>query len=157
MAILTKLAGRNPLASLTPNALSALCAYRFPGNVRELENILERALAFASQGIINVSDLALTPSPSALPSHRENAGQPLTPAASIKQAKAYPFEIYTPDLSNGLSIPLPEYLDAIEREIIRNALSQTKNNRTLAAQLLGISFRQLRYQIHRLGIQDTDS
>jgi len=51
---------------------------------------------------------------------------------------------------------LPEFLENIEREVINRALKQTRNNRTQAAQLLGVSFRQLRYQIQKLKINDTD-
>ncbi|RJX33430.1 MAG: sigma-54-dependent Fis family transcriptional regulator [Oxalobacter sp.] len=160
-AILIKLAGRQKPASLTPAAVKALQAYDFPGNVRELENILERALAFANEGIIDVADLVLkpvaaapAPSPATLaaaqpPARPPQTAEPLTRTAALN--------LPIPDISGGLPIPLPEYLDTIEREIIRRALAQTRNNRTLAAQLLGISFRQLRYQIQRLNIQEPES
>ena len=161
-AILVRLAGQgNPRARLTPVALNALCAYDFPGNVRELENILERALAFADGGVIGIDDLAFTSS------DKESASStPVSPGSDLPagdfpvvQASAARVELALnlPDLAHGLPLPLPEYLDEIEREIIRRALERTRFNRTQAAQLLGISFRQLRYQIQRLNINAPES
>ncbi len=159
-AILSRLAGQGrPRSVLTPQALDALRAYPFPGNVRELENILERAHAFANEGMIDTGELALKPVGSDTPKARQSAELPSDPA--IEQSGSVTaniqLEIKAPDLTHGLPLPLPEYLDAVEREIIRRALAQTRYNRTQAAQLLGISFRQLRYQIQRLGIQDSEA
>jgi len=112
-------------AHLAPEALEALSAYDFPGNIRELENILERAVALSPNAQIGVEDLRLAPS-----------------AAEVGAAPA------------GAMEPLPDYLDHLERKAILEALARTGFNRTAAAKLLGITFRQLRYRMQRLGIRE---
>jgi len=144
-AILTRLdAGQVKLA---PAALEALLAYSFPGNVRELENILERALAFANDGVIEVTDLVLkaahTPKAVALE---------VAEAAVVAEQPAAVTDVKPLTAVNDLPGSLPDHLDDVEREIIRRALSKTQFNRTQAAELLGISFRQLRYRMQRLDI-----
>ena len=111
-------------ARLTPDALEELKRYDFPGNIRELENILERALALSGSREISVADLHLS-----------------TPAGAEQEAEA----------SAGA---LPDYLDNLERKAIVDALAKTGFNRTAAAKLLGITFRQLRYRMQRLGIKE---
>ncbi|HEX9180952.1 MAG TPA: sigma-54 dependent transcriptional regulator, partial [Burkholderiales bacterium] len=108
---------------LGPDALRALAEYDYPGNVRELENILERALALCSGSRIAREDLQLTP----------QAADATAPAT-------------------GEKYPLQEYLDRVEREAILEALEKTRYNRTAAAKLLGVTFRSLRYRLERLGI-----
>ncbi len=155
-AILTRLATPDCRAALSPQALQALCSYPFPGNVRELENILERALAFANDGVIEVADLALKPLPNtaadtaSLPLGTNDASDARSPAFAQPAARLSPAEGDLPD-------SLPDYLDDVEREIIRRALGKTRFNRTQAAELLGISFRQLRYRMQRLSIHEPDS
>ncbi|MBR7793183.1 sigma-54-dependent Fis family transcriptional regulator [Undibacterium sp. FT147W] len=147
-AILRKLAGGD--VTLSPAALQALRAYDFPGNVRELENILERALAFANDGCIQLVDLAL----------RNNKKTPMEQHVDdVVQSEQLVTETISPKDEDVFSPPklpcsLPEYLENIERELIMRALEQTRHNRTQAAELLGVSFRQLRYQIQKLKIQD---
>jgi two-component system response regulator PilR (NtrC family) len=111
---------------LTPAASDELMRYGFPGNIRELENILERALALSTSQEIGSEDLRLTP----------------PQAAAEERAES----------SSGET--LPDYLDGLERKAILDALSKTGFNRTAAAKLLGITFRQLRYRMQRLGIRD---
>ena len=141
-AILTRLAGPGQKATLGAGVLETLCAYSFPGNVRELENVLERALAFADNGVIEVADLSLKSARLAEPA-------PIV-AVAAAAAAVDPAPVELPN-------SLPEYLEQVERGIIRRALAQTQFNRTQAAQLLGISVRQLRYQMQKLGIQEPEA
>ncbi len=145
-AILERLAAGGPRARLAPQALPALQAYHFPGNVRELENILERAVAYANDGIIEASDLFMKPARAgAAPAA---AADPLPPATAVAAA------VPSAPLAGNAFLPpcLPDYLIEVERDIILRALAQTQFNRTQAAQLLGISLRQLRYQMQKLEI-----
>ena len=126
--LLAQQAGNGATPRLATEALAALQQYDFPGNVRELENILERALALASDDEIAEEDLGLTGA---------NGHGASTEAGD--------------DLS---SLSLPEKLESIERQAIMAALEKTRYNRTAAAKLLGVSFRALRYRMDRLGIKD---
>jgi two-component system response regulator PilR (NtrC family) len=124
-AILGKLARGTP-ARLLPDAVAALEKYPFPGNVRELENILERGLSLAADTQqISAEDLHLTP------------------LAEESDAAIPPGEKW----------PLQDYLDRVERAAINEALEKTRFNRTAAAKLLGITFRAMRYRMERLGIK----
>ncbi len=144
--------------SLTPAALATLATHAFPGNVRELENILERALAFATQAEIDVEDLGL----SAVPSLSPPAEQEMMPGFATTPASAYQVDgssamrTAPPAEATPLPASLPAHLDAVERRIICQALDRTRFNRTQAAELLGISFRQLRYRMQRLKIYEPD-
>jgi two-component system response regulator PilR (NtrC family) len=153
-AILARLAGPGQ-ASLGPGVLDALRAYSFPGNIRELENVLERALAFANDGVIEVGDLSLK---AARPG---DAGvrEPVAAPEPVPEPEPMPVPAEAPPPPgpamlgpNGLPGNLPEYLIQVERDIIGRALQQTQFNRTQAAALLGISVRQLRYQMQKLEI-----
>ena len=151
--ILARLGGGHT-AALTPEALEALRHYSFPGNVRELENILERALAFANDGVIEVGDLVLKASLPATTASDEVASVPVefsAPPTVVQAAPGVPASA-----KNDLPESLPDHLDDVEREIIRRALAKTHFNRTQAAELLGISFRQLRYRMQRLDIHAPD-
>lgn len=150
VAVLQRLSGAAQM-HLSPGALQALCEHSFPGNVRELENILERALAFASGDTIDTQDLALkpvAPAPAAFaapPSRSEPVtADPEPPAVVESLAMA----------GASASSSLPEQLDKVERRLIQDALTRTRYNRTQAADLLGLTLRQLRYRMQRLQIHD---
>ncbi|MFZ6690620.1 sigma-54-dependent transcriptional regulator [Undibacterium sp. SXout20W] len=147
-AILSKLNCKD--IAISPDALHALATYSFPGNVRELENILERAVAFADDFCIEVDDLVLHGSQK-LPERPPQNEAVVDSGKSINlRAKIGEEGFFCPPFPCSL----PEFLDSIEAEMIRRALQQTGNNRTQAAELLGVSFRQLRYQIQKLKIQE---
>ncbi len=158
-AILARLALPSGRAVLAPAALAALQSYAFPGNVRELENVLERALAFANNDVIEVSDLALK---SAAYAHEEPAAIGHLPSplpVPVLQPLAQTTPVCTAqDLVATAELPasLPAHLDQVEREIICRALAKTQFNRTQAAELLGMSFRQLRYRMQRLNIHEPE-
>jgi len=152
-AILARISERTgrPPPRLSPVAIAALRSYRFPGNVRELENILERAVALAQDDLLMEDDLTLPGWEADLPADVEpvsaDASSPALPDVGETAAPG-DFEVV-----DGVPSPLPSYLDAMERDAIRRALERTRYNRTAAAQLLGITFRQLRYRMQRLAIK----
>jgi two-component system response regulator PilR (NtrC family) len=145
-AILERLATQNGTRAprLSPPALDELMRYDFPGNVRELENVLERALALnAGAAEFSPADLAL---------HRIAAEEEPAPGAEARSAAE--------SASRGGAAPeepLHAYLDRIERDAILAALGKTGFNRTAAARLLGITFRQLRYRMQRLAIREDEA
>jgi two-component system response regulator PilR (NtrC family) len=119
-------------------ARAALQHYSFPGNVRELENILERAIALSAPGVIALQDLQLRPT--------------VASAADAETSKVPVAEVAVP--SNVETVPaLGDQLEHLEREAIIKALEQTRYNKTAAARLLGMSFRALRYRVKKLGIE----
>ena len=134
--VLERLAGTGqPPAKLTPDALASLLSYAFPGNVRELENVLERAVALCENNIITPSDLRLV---SASTSALSN-----TPQSDDEEEDGE---------GSGEVGALDSYISNLEREAIMKALQETRYNKTAAAKKLGITFRALRYKLKKLGI-----
>ncbi len=125
-----------PVPEVTSDALEALRVHPFPGNVRELENVLERALALHPEGVIGVSALQLRqlPQPDAPAPMRDAGGTTTTPTGNSGEA-------------------LGAQLEQLEREAIMRALEATRYNKTAAAKLLGMSFRALRYKVKKLAIE----
>lgn len=132
--------------SISPAARKALLQYSYPGNFRELENILERAVALAAGNTIEVDDLQLNADPLLAKAEPAN-GHSDEHAASEHQ------------IIDGLpgfrlgSTQIQDYLDSIEQQILEYALKISQNNRTQAAKMLGISFRSMRYRLERLNIE----
>jgi two-component system response regulator PilR (NtrC family) len=114
--------------NISDAALKALREYPFPGNVRELENVLERAATLCSSGTLDVSDLQLQP--------RVGSTERGIPQRQVIEGES-----------------LGDAIEDIQRDAIVRALEQTRYNKTKAAQLLGVSFRSLRYRIKKLGIE----
>ena len=144
---------------LSPKAQEALLSYSYPGNFRELENILERAIALTIGNIIQVDDLQLTagngPRLSDLParSPAELQAEAVVETAADDAAELPPMNFDDlPQFMPGRT-QIQEYLDLLERSIIEQALQITRYNRTQAAKLLGISFRSMRYRMERLSIE----
>lgn len=128
-AIVSKLGRQigNKSLRVTDAAVKTLREYHFPGNVRELENVLERAATLCAGGVIDAGDLQLRP-------------------------KVSGAEVPIPN-SVAPGEKLGDALEDIERDAIVRALEQTRYNKTKAAQLLGMTFRSLRYRIKKLGIE----
>jgi len=137
--LLVRLRGNEAVEFSSP-ALEALRQYDFPGNVRELENVIERALALCSDGMIRPVDLQLAPFAEENQIMAEEPGVLSIAAKRDSEAK----------------FPLPDYLNRVEREAILEALNQTGFNRTAASKVLGVTFRALRYRMGRLGITSED-
>ncbi len=135
---LSKLAEEWQLAKpqISTEAQKALAAYSFPGNVRELENTLERAFTLSQGDTIEAADLQLKQA------HSEAEGS--TGGDSLYRAQS-------PEAAFG---SLEEFLESMEKEAIQLALERCRWNKTAAAEMLGISFRQLRYRLKKLDIEN---
>jgi two-component system response regulator PilR (NtrC family) len=138
-------AGVWPPPRLTREALAHLSRYSFPGNVRELENLLHRAVAFSGGEDIDVSDLgvldlSLDMGDGAVAALPAVVAAPAAPAAPLAPTPA------------PLPTDLAAYLDEVERDVLERALERYRYNRTAAGASLGLSLRQMRYRMARLGV-----
>ena len=135
-----------PARTLTDGALSQLMSQKFPGNIRELENILARASALTETGHIDIDDLDQQQDVStagyAVPEAPAAANQPEGDSTASKT------------LLEEVNGDLETYLASRERQILTEALTAHRWNRTSAARSLGISFRSLRYRLKKLGLED---
>ena len=134
--IIKKLSPPNsPVAKINEHALAKLATYDFPGNIRELENILERAITLCEDRLIKAEDLDIG-------SYTQESTSAKKPLPDAQES--------TGDLLRGEN--LESYLENIERSTIMRALEETGNNKTAAARMLGITFRALRYRLKKLGL-----
>ncbi len=134
--LLSKLCANQHVAvpKMNDEALSYLSRLLFPGNVRELENMLERALALCNGTIISMEDLLI---------EEDNA-------SSFMNSSSFNTEQVD-------ELNLTDYLESVEKKAIIQALNKTNNNKTAAAKLLGVTFRTLRYRLAKLGLsKETD-
>ena len=142
-SILERLTADSKPIHLHPDALVKLQGYDFSGNVRELENMLERAYTLAEGAFINAHDLQFQHASL----HKTNSPSPQTVTTTTQAAQhansEHPLE-YIDDLEG--------HLEEVERKLITQALEETRWNRTAAAERLGLSFRSLRYRLKKLGI-----
>lgn len=144
--------GAAELPTLGASALLALENYRFPGNVRELENLLHRAVALSAGHVIEAQDLGLPVPVDAWRPEIAPIDAPVVMAASgpvSQPSPKPPAPAATPSL---LPTDLAAYLDQIERDILVRALEKHRLNRTAAGASLGLSLRQMRYRMARLGV-----
>lgn len=134
-----------PPKQLTEAAETYLLQQHFPGNVRELRNMIERAITLSEDATIDISHLHPAPL-------RANISNPFASAAQSIQTTVAAPQVVKKLPSEGLE----RYLENIEKDILLNALNMTHWNRTLAAKKLGMTFRSLRYRLKKFGL-DTET
>ncbi len=141
-------AALDPVPRLSAGALTALAAHRFAGNVRELENMLQRAVALSGSGTLEAEDLGL-----------EQAGRAPTaraPGPALAASTAAPDVTVEAARDGRADAALPPnlmaFLDDVERDVLERALVRHRYNRTAAAESLGLTLRQMRYRMARLGL-----
>ena len=148
--------GAAPRISTT--ALQALQQYDFPGNIRELENVLERAFTLCEGAEIQPHDLQLSDAPGYAPTDASTENEQAPASGTTRAEESTPAASTQPrQESNEMSLPpgvsLEEYLENIERTLITQALEATRWNKTAAAKQLGITFRALRYKLKKLEME----
>ncbi|MCH8180323.1 MAG: sigma-54-dependent Fis family transcriptional regulator [Proteobacteria bacterium] len=156
--------GLQPAPCLSTDALAALMRQRFAGNVRELENMLHRAVALSGHARLEPQDLGVAPAPPpTLPALRAQAaadtmGATDAPLVAATAAPDTPASAQTerPQPAAPLPRDLVSHLDEVERDILVQALEKHRLNRTAAGASLGLSLRQMRYRMARLGVQVTE-
>ena len=128
--ILSDICNRNDqrAPAISENALNLLINYEYPGNIRELENILERALALSDSSEIDIEDLDL----------------PVQESSPRNEMQS----------ESSMNLPIDDQMKQIEFDRIIQALKETNGNVTAAAELLGTTFRSLRYRIKKLNIKN---
>jgi len=136
------------LPQLDADALQALREYPFPGNVRELENILERATALCEGDAIHRADLRL-PAAQAMQTARTMGA--FSPTSALRVTGEHP--VFRMPAGNGNGDALPKHIEQLERDAITRALEECRYNKTKAAAKLGITFRALRYKLKKLGME----
>ena len=139
-----------PKPTISKAAAQALRTYSFPGNVRELENVLERAITLCEDDTITPEDLQLS---GAVPTPQTQTTPITEPAPATPET-----EVTEPEVRPASSLPqdeesLDSYLENIEKSVIVDALEATRWNKTAAAKKLGITFRALRYKLKKLGLE----
>ncbi|MFK8021192.1 MAG: sigma-54-dependent transcriptional regulator [Pseudomonadales bacterium] len=135
--------------TLTDIAWSKLESYRFPGNVRELQNILERACALSERSVLEAEDLGLE---NVVP-EQIDTDQKTSPPQAVDATGPVKSPLYPAIDLNVEFESMDIYLQEIERQLIERALEETRWNKTAAAERLGISFRALRYKLEKLDIR----
>ncbi len=144
--LLTRIAQDNHLESvpeINSDAMASLCRYSFPGNVRELENILQRALTLSENKTIRSEHLDLT----------QSAGRYTTAPPPPSPLLTKDSNIGNNEFALGMGFSLEEHLLNIEKRAIEQALLESRWNKTAAAELLGMSFRSLRYRMKKLNLE----
>ncbi len=141
--------------TISEEAISRLQAYNFPGNVRELENILQRALAMAENNSIQAADLpemksAVEENPAVTLSTSDNKPKSIGIMGAIESIEN--IESIESKLESSENFSLEKHLEEIETAAIKKALEETRWNKTAAAKKLGMTFRSFRYRLKKLGI-----
>ena len=141
-------AGISPPPKLSEQAMERLSEYAFPGNVRELENLLHRALALSSGEVIEWADLGLPDD--------VFVDSGIVDLDALHAASEAARKVVAQSPPGDLPSDLVAYLDQVERDILTRALEQHRFNRTAAGASLGLSLRQMRYRMARLGVNVAD-
>ncbi len=175
LARLAREAGVSPPPRLASEARALLARYAFPGNVRELENLLHRAVALSDGEAIHPADLALPealladarprPAPAGAPDPDAGAAAAVVAAdadaGTLAQAMGAAGMVHAGQAAPAPQEPVPDdlvrYLDEVERVILVRALERQNFNRTAAGASLGLSLRQMRYRMARLGITESET